>query len=72
MSDSVVHVGNKVDKTSCENVSKAIERILETGFKTHASQDTIQAAISALSTAFAVNGTVITGCSIEGDKTMAQ
>jgi hypothetical protein len=66
--DNAIHVGNKIDKETADNVAGGIVSILKAGHESRAEQDTIVEAIRALSSVMEVKHVTITNSNFTGDK----
>lgn len=66
--DTAIHIGNKVDKTTTDNLTDIVKTIFEVGYACHMDQDTIQEALNMVSTVTEVKQVTLSGCNIIGDK----
>lgn len=66
--ESAVHVGNKIEKATAENLKEIIETILRVGHETRMEQDTIREAIQMVGRVVEVKQVTITGSTFTGDK----
>ena len=68
--EAVVNIGSTVSKETAQNLQRLIEGIFRVGYRTHMDQATIQVALRVMAESLSVNGTTLTGCNINGDKTV--
>lgn len=68
--ETALRIGSEVTKATSDNVARTVEKIFRVGYATHMDQATICKALDSMAQSFAVNGTTIQGCNINGDKTV--
>lgn len=68
--ETAIKIGAEVSKASAENLAKVVERIFRSGYQTHMDQATIVKALDAMGKALSIENMTITGCNINGDKTV--
>lgn len=63
--ENAIHVGNKIDKDSADNLKNVITSIFESGHKNHMDQNTIIEALQTVAQAVEVKNVTITNSSFE-------
>jgi len=66
--ENAIHVGNKVDKDTADNLKGIIDVIFTKGHESHMDQETIQAALRMVGSVTEVKNVTITGSTFTGDK----
>lgn len=66
--DNAIHVGNKLDKETAQNLTEIVKAIFETGSKTGMDQSTIVSAIRMIGEVSEVKHVTITNSNFTGDK----
>jgi len=66
--ENTIHVGNKIDKDSADNLKGVITEIFESGYKNHMDQKTIRKALATVAQSVEVKHVIITDNNFTGDK----
>lgn len=64
--ENLIHIGNKADKESMENITKAITDIFDSAHANNVDQRTIQEALHTFRSVAEVKNVTIEGCNIIG------
>lgn len=68
--ETMIKIGSEVSKETAKNLGDLYDRLFTSAAKHRMDQETVRAALSGISNALSVNGTTISGCNINGDKTI--
>lgn len=68
--ENYIHVGNKVDKETSENLKDIITAIFKVGHENHIDQETMQEAINMIGKVAEVKQVTISNSVFNGDKTV--
>lgn len=68
--EASLKIGAEVSKETSKNLGDLIDRVFSSAAKNRMDQDTIRHALSVVGTGLKVEGTTVTNCTFEGDKTV--
>lgn len=68
MDAPLIQVGGSIDEKSAAALTKIITAVFDSAFKNHMEQDTVRAALQAISATVTANNTSISSCILTGEK----